>query len=140
EDECSKAKGLSVWKERIHSVWHNLKIASIETSSKPMVKVGDDMEVRAWVQLGDLAPKDVSVQIYYGKTDSTGDIKKGEIAPMTLVEERRGSAILFTGTIRYLRSGKHGFTVRILPYHPDQNSPFETGHILWASEPISVSA
>jgi hypothetical protein len=29
-------------------------------------------------------------------------------------------------------SGMHGFTVRVLPHHPEQVSPFETGLILWS--------
>jgi starch phosphorylase len=139
-DDCERAKALAAWKARLQGLWQNVKIVSIETSGKPILKVGDDLQVKAWVQLGDLAPQDVSVQIYYGKIDTTGDIIDGEIASMALAEEKRGSALLFTGIVRYLKSGKHGFTVRVLPHHSDLNSPFETGLILWASEPISVTA
>jgi hypothetical protein len=29
-------------------------------------------------------------------------------------------------------SGRHGYTVRVLPYHPDLTTPFLPGLILWA--------
>jgi glycogen phosphorylase len=140
KDEGSKARALAAWKGQLGNAWSNVRINSVEANAKPVLKVGDDMQVKAWVQLGELAPKDVSVQIYYGRIGATGDITEGEIAPMALTEEKKGTALLFTGTIRYFKSGKHGFTVRILPDHPDLNSPLETGHILWASEPTSVTA
>src|SRR5262249_6484345 len=118
-DGCERAKALAAWKGRLHGVWQDVKIVSIETGGKPVLKVGDDVQVKAWVQLGDLTPQDVSVQIYYGKINTTGDIIGGEIAPMALTEEKKGSALLFTGMVRYFKSGKHGFTVRVLPHHLD---------------------
>lgn len=140
QDGGERAKQLAAWKSHLDGLWHNVKINSIETAARPVVKVGDDMQVKAWVQLGELAPQDVAVQIYFGRIDAGGDITDGEIAPMVLTEEKKGSEILFSGVIRYFKSGKHGFTVRVLPYHADLSSPFEAGHILWASEPVSVTA
>jgi len=29
-------------------------------------------------------------------------------------------------------SGRHGYTVRVLPYHPDLTTPFLPGMIAWA--------
>jgi starch phosphorylase len=98
------------------------------------------MQVKAWIQLDDLTPEDVSVQIYHGPIDTIGDITYGEVMPMVATEEKRGTDTLFTGTIHYLKSGRHGFTVRLLPNHPDLNSPFDMGLILWASDPVSVTA
>jgi starch phosphorylase len=138
--EAAKAKALATWKKKMRNDWKEIRIDSVETNNTQVVKVGDDMIVKAWVDLGAVKASELSVQIYHGAIDTTGDIIDGEVVPMSVTEEKRGSASLFVGTIRYFKSGRHGFTVRILPHHQDLASPFDTRLILWASEPVSVTA
>jgi glycogen phosphorylase len=88
--------------------------------------------VRTWVNMGSLAADDISVQIYHGRLDAYGSIIEGEIVPMSLSEQQEGRG-LFSGAIRYFKSGRHGFTVRVLPHHDDMGTPFETGLIQWAA-------
>jgi starch phosphorylase len=38
----------------------------------------------------------------------------------------------FVGEIPSQTSGRHGYTVRILPKHPDLGDPYKQGLILWA--------
>ena len=84
------------------------------------------------MRLGELTPDDVSVQIFHGTVDAHGNITDGEIIPMMASGENEGDTHLFSGAIRYFKSGLHGFTVRVLPHHDELASPFETGLILWA--------
>jgi starch phosphorylase len=141
ENNAAKAKDLAEWKARTQKAWRDVRINSVESSAADKLQVGDDMRVRAWVHLGELSPEDVSVQIYHGPIDQTGNIREGEIVPMMFGEEssKPGSA-LFSGAIRYFKSGRHGFTVRVLAHHDDLISPFETGLLQWASEPVNVTA
>jgi starch phosphorylase len=141
ENKAEKAKQLAEWKARAQRAWRDVRINSVESSAAEKLQVGDDMRVRAWVHLGELTPEDVSVQIYHGPIDQTGNIVEGEIVPLIYSEEssKPGSA-LFAGAIRYFKSGRHGFTVRILAHHDDLISPFETGLLHWASEPVNVTA
>jgi len=90
------------------------------------------MRVRAWVNLGGLSPDDVAVQIFHGPIDVRGGIDSGEIIPMSVSEKAENGTYLFSGAIRYFKSGRHGFTVRVLPHHDDLGSPFETGLVHWA--------
>jgi starch phosphorylase len=139
QDEGSKAKELVFWKKHVGEIWRKIKIEAVEANPDHVLKVGDDLTVRAWVNLGELASQDVAVQIYQGELDTAGDIKHGEAITMTISPEKRGNLTLFTGKISYVKSGRHGLTVRVLPHHPDLVSPFDTGLILWASESINSS-
>lgn len=131
--DAGKAKELAQWKAHLEQSWHHIRIESIEGTQVSKVQVGDDMRVRAWVQLGDLKPEDVAVQIFHGPIDMRGGIGNGEIIPMTAAEQGDNGKYLFSGAIRYFKSGRHGFTVRVLPYHDDLGSPFENGLIHWAN-------
>jgi hypothetical protein len=33
-------------------------------------------------------------------------------------------------------SGQHGFTVRVLPHHPDLTTSFQPGLIVWAGDDL----
>lgn len=132
-DNANKAKELAVWKDKISNQWSQVSIEQVDAAISDQVQVGDDMRVRAKVHLGQLSPNDVSVQIFHGRTDAYGNIEEGKIIPMTVSTGEQNGSTVFTGTIRYFRSGRHGFTVRVLPSHEDLSSQLETGMIQWAN-------
>ncbi len=137
---AERAHRLVSWQNKVHHLWSQLQIDTVESSVNRVIKVGDDMTVRAWIKLGELTPEDVSVQIYHGLLDANGDITHGEVLPMQITPEKKGNLSLFAGTIKYFKSGRHGYTVRILPHNDDLSSPFDSKLILWAREPIGVTA
>ncbi len=139
-DGGERARVLAQWKSQLLQRWSEVRIESVETVEQETVRVGDDLTVKARVKLGALSPEDVSVQIYHGQLDVYGNIAAGEANLMTVSREKNGDSHLFTGAIRYMSSGRHGFSVRVLPHHEDLDSPFETGLIHWASEPQVVVA
>jgi glycogen phosphorylase len=138
-DNAEKARQIASWKQTVNSVWKNLRIESVDAELPEKVRVGDDLKVRATIHMGSLTAQDLSVQIYHGPVDARGDIVQGEVVQMTQDGTSASGAAIFTGAIRYFRSGRHGFTVRILPHHDDLSSPFETGLIQWASEKLRES-
>lgn len=131
--EAARAKSLSEWKRKMEGAWRNLQIERVETQIPETVRVGDDVSVRATLHLGGLNPEDISVQIYHGQIDAYNNIIDGEIEPMKAGGQAEGRHI-FAGSIKYGSSGRHGFTVRVLPRHGDLSSPFETGLIQWAAQ------
>lgn len=140
ESGAQKAKKLVEWQNKIHRLWPQLQIDAVESSAKRAIKVGDNLNIKAWIKLGDLTPDDVSVQIFHGLINTEGDIIEGEIMPLQVTAEKKGQATLFSGSIKYKQSGRHGYTVRVLPNNPDLSSPFDCRLILWASEPVKVTA
>ncbi len=134
ENKAAKARALAEWKERIARDWKGLHIENVNAEMPESLKVGDDLSIKAAIRLGSLSAEDLSVQIYHGPIDAHGNIVEGEQVQMKQSGKIENGCATFTGTIRYFRSGKHGFTVRVLPHHDDLSSPFETGLIQWASE------
>lgn len=137
ETKAGRAKSLADWKGRVSSQWADLHIDAIEAAVPDMVHVGDDLRIRANIRLGQLSVEDVSVQIYHGAVDAYGNIVNGEAVEMKVTEKNEQGISIFSGAIHYYRSGRHGFTVRVLPKNGDLSSPFETGLIQWASGQLS---
>jgi starch phosphorylase len=140
EDNAERAKEIAAWKKELNRLWSGVQIDSVQADALEKVQVGDELKVRAKVQLNMLKPTDVAVEIYHGQINSSGDITDGEIIPMKVIEQGKSSLTVFEGTIKYFKSGRHGFTVRVLPHHEDLSSPFETGLLHWASDRVGVAA
>jgi starch phosphorylase len=138
-DGAQRARKFVEWQNKIRHMWSQLHIDAVESSAGRTIKVGDDLNISAWIKLGELTAQDVSVQIYHGLINANGDITDGEIVPLHITEEKKGALSKFAGTIKYSKTGRHGYTVRIVPNNPDLSSPFDTKLILWASEPVSVT-
>jgi len=89
------------------------------------------MQVEAIVDLPELKPTDVYVQLYAGEVNSYNALEHARPISMEYVREMGPNRHLFTGKLDCEVSGRHGFAVRIVPGHPDLASPFESGLILW---------
>ncbi|HEY9684227.1 MAG TPA: alpha-glucan family phosphorylase [Oculatellaceae cyanobacterium] len=140
EKDATRAKEIAAWKQELQRAWSGVHIDSVDAESPEKLQVGDELKVKALVQLNALKIDDVSVQIYHGPINSYGDITDGEVIPMKFTGHSKGTLTPFEGSIKYFKSGRHGFTVRILPHHADLSSPYETGLVHWASEPVTVRA
>lgn len=134
-----KAKEMADWKYKINTEWRGVKIDSVETDLPEKIRVNDDLSIRALIHLGQLSADDLSVQIYYGSLDEHGHIKDGQTVEMKVTGKADNGASIFTGAIKYVRSGRHGFTVRVLPSHADLSSSFELALISWASDNVRES-
>ncbi len=100
---------------------------------KPELMVGGELKVLSQVRLGRLKPTDISVQIYHGQVDSSGRIEGGHITDMQYVENSLNpdGVATFAGELPCRVSGQQGFSLRIVPNHPDLAEPYESGMILW---------
>jgi starch phosphorylase len=113
--------------------WPQLHVQNVRSDIPVETQVGLANNVLAEIYLGELTPQQVTVQLYHGAVDARGEILEPQIVDMEYQPGPKGQAGVYTFA-RHLTcqtSGMHGFTVRVLPHHPDQVSPFETGLILW---------
>jgi starch phosphorylase len=96
-----------------------------------------ELTISALVNLGELKPEDVYVQIYYGSLDSRSQLIAGEALNMNFCRTLNGSngEVMheFCATVTYNTTGKRGLSVRVIPQHQDLADPFQTGLITWAS-------
>ena len=125
------AKALSAWKQRVLEGWGAVRITGVsaDTASAELASL---RTVSVTVELGPLEPSDVAVQLLHGPVGQGDELADAQL--VTLVHQCRDP----DGTAHYEGSfacdvvGRYGFTVRVLPHHPDLASPVELGRIIWA--------
>jgi starch phosphorylase len=130
-DGLTRAIKLASAKDHLRQKWGGIKIVGVHTSGNGHYKVGDAMQVEALIDMPDIAPAEVTVQVYCGPISATGHIDSP--APVTMDHSKTLAANrhLYSGTIPCKSSGRHGFAIRILPGSPDLATSFEPGLILW---------
>jgi len=131
--EPSLERGIAYadWRQKLYSAWPRVRISHVAVAGNQL-KVGTPQTVSASVDLGDLTPNDVIVQLYHGTLDTAGNITNGEALDMRVINGRDGSAYKFETEITYESTGQHGVSVRVLPHHPDLPTPFLRGVVRWA--------
>jgi starch phosphorylase len=132
---AGRAKALAAWKSRVVAHWSEVRIENVSADQPPGqdLKVGDQLQVQALVRLGRLKPTDVVVQLFYGRLDAEGLIDESQSVEMLIAQSKGEGAYVFAGAIPCKTSGRYGFTLRVLPSHPDLGSPFEMGLVAWGS-------
>ena len=132
EDDFARAKALIVWKEKMRSHWSDVRVESV-TAEADKLSAGANAPVKATVVLGSvIAPGDVTVQLYAGPVDADRNLTETHIAAL-VPEDQAGSGgkYVYHGSLPSDKSGQLGFTVRVLPSHPDAVLPQELPLIAW---------
>jgi starch phosphorylase len=130
-DGCKRVYPLVEWRKRIRASGSSIKVTLIAPEHPQDLVVGEKLKVEARVVLGAARPSDVRVQLYYGTVDSEGKIVSGQPAEMTL-QRTDGAEQVYSGEVECRDSGSCGYTVRIIPYHPDAILPYELPFLVWA--------
>ena len=131
-DGFKRAKQFSSWKTQIKDNWSSMRIQEVTVENEDKLKVGDGLNVHAKIDLGQLGPDDVSVELYYGSLNARGEIENPRLVLMKTTGKAHGSTHEYVGTIALDTSGRLGHTVRILPKNADLDNPYKPGLILWA--------
>jgi starch phosphorylase len=126
------AKALVEWTEVLRKNWKEVRIKDISHSQGDEVEVHSNVVIQALVQLGQLNPLDVNVQVYYGHIDDAGNLFNTREVMMEHTDDKGKGNNLFEARIPCEDTGRFGYTVRILPRHPNLIYPVDTGLISWA--------
>jgi len=133
-DNLARARGVNDYKRRVRENWDAIKVESIDADVTEPLGISEPLKLRAEVQLGDLSPDDVRVQVYVGPMDVHGNIVEGETGDLACQEDLGGGRFRYAGEMTLRNSGQHGFAVRVVPGHEDMPTPFEPGLIVWDRE------
>lgn len=132
-DDFKKSKELKSWKDNISSKWSKV---SFENTMSEMpsrnLQVGSKFEVKTIVNLGNIAPDSVRVELYHGKLSM-----KDEITEPTIVEMKHSSDLgngrhSFIGSLECINTGQSGYAIRMYPYHKDLGYKFDMKMIIWS--------
>lgn len=125
-DGFDPARELAAWKSRIADAWPGVHVAHVESGGWDAVpQVGDELHVRATVDLAGLTPDDVLVEIVYGRALESDRIDR--VARLELTPVESNGVTVFAGTVPLARAGAFGYTVRVVPRHRLLASTAELG-------------
>ncbi|GAA3197774.1 glycosyltransferase family 1 protein [Actinocorallia longicatena] len=133
-DGFAGARELAAWKARTVKAWPAVTVSHVdEQIAEDSPHVGSVLSVRAEVQLGELSPDDVRVEVVYGRVDERDRL----IEPHTAVLSADGGH--FGGDVPLDRAGPFGYNVRIVPRHPLLAASAEMGLIALPADPEGMT-
>jgi starch phosphorylase len=140
-ESAAGARALAAWMILVQREWPHVSVEAVEEGPPGEARVGDMIEMRARIFLGELKPHDVTVELYLGALDASGEIVRPATFPMHHAGfHTNGSQIFQAGGVPCCCSGLQGFTVRVLPRHPDLAAQFIPGLITWANSQVQATS
>ncbi|WAC55421.1 alpha-glucan family phosphorylase [Gordonia sp. SL306] len=142
-DEFAPAHDLADYRHLLDRSWPAVQIAGIDESGSGDSLVEDSpqrvsLTLTAHVALGELTADRVRVQALVGRVTDDGEIIDPVIAEMTPTAGTDPSGrTLFVSTVSPARSGRHGYTARVLPRHPQLSDDAELGLVRY---PVGTAA
>jgi starch phosphorylase len=130
-DGLARAVNLAHMKQELRHKWPNIRFAGIHASGTGHFKVGEELQVEAMLDLSDVSPKDLAVELYAGRINAAGQIEAPSATRMEYMREMAPGRHLFSGKLACKTSGRHGYAVRVVPGSPDLATQFEPGLITW---------
>jgi len=128
----ARARALTTWKARVNAHWDDVRVETVG-SSTAVADLGTEREVVAVVALGSLDVGDVAVELIFGPVGTNDEIVDPTKLTMSPAGADGSHAVhRYVGTFSVEQAGRYGYTVRIVPSHPDLATPLEMGRVAWA--------
>ncbi len=116
-EDFAGARDLAAWTAKVRAAWHRIRVLHVESGGEGSAPaLGQDLPVRAVVDLGPLSPDDIEVQVAYGSVDDDDEVAEVATAPLEYAGEVEG-AHRYETTLRLTYAGPFGYTVQVLPKH-----------------------
>jgi starch phosphorylase len=128
--DVQAAEALVSWKSKVQRCWNQIRVRDISASAQE-ARIGEPFMISARLELGQLSPDDVDVQLYHGALDARDEIHDAATVSMTHVGFAEGIHT-YTCKVPFKTSGRYGYTVRVIPRHRDVLIPNELEVIRWA--------
>ena len=126
-----KALNLAGWKDQMRRHWSGVSFVGTRVSPLDLV-VGNQVDVKAWVRLGEVLPENVEVEAVFVREnlDRTPSVEIRQ--PLTHMGSPSQGVDAFEGSLCPTHNGHLGLAVRIRPVHPDLASLCDTSLVTWA--------
>jgi starch phosphorylase len=126
-DGYAGARDLASWIRRVRGAWPGVRVSHVEAGGiGDAPELGQRLDVRAVVGLGELTPDDVRVQVAFGPVDENDELREPtylDLAPQSF-DDAAGSWF-YEGGVPLDRRGAFGYTVRVLPDHRLLEAPLD---------------
>jgi len=131
-DGAALAKSLAAFMARIRAAWNKVRIEALDAHLPAEIRMGESIRFKALVRPGPLTPEDLRVELYSGPLNADGEIVEPVITEMKPGAREKEGYLYEVEAIPCCGSGRHGYTARVLPRHPNLRHPFVPGLITWA--------
>jgi starch phosphorylase len=132
-DSACRARRLAAWLASVRQEWPQVRAELLDSKTGAEIRVGESIRIKARIRTGSLSPEDLKVELYLGRLDADGQFLNAVSTAMLPVQKEDGSSYIYEATAApCCKSGLHGYTVRVLPNHPDLRTPFVPALIKWA--------
>lgn len=130
KDNFEHAKEVAEWRVKIGRQWNAVSLTSEELDPDHEVQSGEEFPVRAKVNLGDISPDDVAVEVLYGVICGDQSMCEGKPVRLKYTGSSDGRAT-FEGSLPTRATGRHGYAVRIRPENPNLVHPLTPLLMTW---------
>lgn len=125
KDGFRVSRELARWGERIRELWSDARVLDMNIEDGGDITVNSTLRASARIHLGRIDPADVLVELYFGSLDQYGEITDGVGAPMECKGDEGHGVYKYSGQMLCLKSGRFGYSVRILPYNKNLPRKFD---------------
>jgi len=130
-EEAVRARQMAAQLARLQSRWSAIRIHPPVKDSLSIFRVGDSFGVSVEVELGELTPEEVDVELYFGPLKGVDSFRSGRTQPMAVAQDLGGGRHRYVCTLGCNQSGRYGFTARVTP-RGDDRLKFTPKLISWA--------
>jgi len=127
EETDGGGEGLAAWKRRVRASWDDVAVDHVESLEGDQLELGAKLRVSALVRLGELSPNDIEVQLVTGRLDADDRLRDPRVNPFPTGTGVSEGLRRYEGWIEAERAGALGYTVRVVPHHPQLASTAEMG-------------
>ena len=136
-DHGHGAKELAKWKARVLHDWNKVWIFDVKANNEEPMMAGSSLEVEANVSLGPLTSDEVTVELYHGPLDASGNISHPSRTALakTATQDKKAPEFpihTYAGKIPVQSCGQQGFAIRVLPRNSSVELRMEPGLIRWS--------
>jgi starch phosphorylase len=131
DNKTKAAKELARQHERLNSNWANIQVSQPVPEKSGPFRVGNTFQVTCDVDLGELTPDEVDVEIYYGLVKSVDRLTSSDTELMHVSEDHGKGQYMYSCSLTCRISGRYGFTARVIP-RGDDYIRYAPGLISWA--------
>lgn len=135
ESNYELVRKLSSFKSIVSRAWPDVRIM-VDTEGYSMrehnLKSGESITLNTIVNLGNLSPGDVAVEVYYGPIVNNR-IRNGETVEMNFMKQSNSTTYHYSVNLSITEGGEYGYSFRVIPKHNDLFNKYDLPFIKWAN-------
>jgi starch phosphorylase len=132
-DDFSGVKDLVTWKDNLRKKWHEVRVIDVDVKNKQAVERGREATIEVTVQMPELKPDDLLVEVLHGPLNLHEEFTiryEARLEPSCDNTSENGSQC-FSGMIPLNHAGRYGYAIRITPRHPYLAFSHKYAYVEW---------